>query len=77
MWLSFFNATSFGQTDPLFGRDVSFYVFRLPVWRVDPATGLLVAFLSLVGCGLYYVLSGSFVIEPRRGAGFCSPASAW
>ena len=33
MWLNFFNATSFGQTDPLFGRDVSFYVFRLPVWQ--------------------------------------------
>jgi uncharacterized membrane protein (UPF0182 family) len=69
MWLSFFNATSFGRTDPIFGRDVSFYVFRLPVWESIQQHSLLIAFLSLVGCGLYYVLSGSFVIEPRRGAG--------
>jgi len=70
MWLNFFNATSFGQTDPLFGRDVSFYVFRLPVWQAVQQQALLVSFLTLVGCGLYYVLSGSFVIEPRYGSGF-------
>ena len=69
MWLSFFHATSFNQADPIFGRDVSFYVFRLPVWESIQQQALLVSFLSLVGCGLYYVLSGSFVIEPRRGPG--------
>ena len=70
MWLSFYNATSFGQADPVFGRDVSFYVFRLPVWEAIQRQSLVVAFFTLVGCGLYYVLSGSFVIEPRRGSGF-------
>jgi uncharacterized membrane protein (UPF0182 family) len=70
MWLSFFNATSFGQTDPLFGRDISFYVFRLPVWQSIQQQALITTVLAMVGCGLYYVLSGSFVIEPRRGAGF-------
>ena len=30
-WLSFFNAVPFGAADPLFGRDVAFYVFRLPI----------------------------------------------
>jgi uncharacterized membrane protein (UPF0182 family) len=66
----FFNATSFGQTDPLFGRDISFYVFRLPVWQSLQQQALITAVLAAVGCGLYYVLSGSFVIEPRHGAGF-------
>jgi uncharacterized membrane protein (UPF0182 family) len=70
MWLSFFNATSFGQTDPLFGRDISFYVFRLPVWESLQQQAIITAVLAMVGCGLYYVLSGSFVIEPRHGAGF-------
>lgn len=70
VWLSFFNQTPFGQTDPLFGRDVSFYVFRLPVWRTVQQQSLLVAILALIGCGLYYVLSGSFVIEQRSPAGF-------
>jgi uncharacterized protein len=29
-WLLFRNASSFGVQDPLFGRDIGFYVFRLP-----------------------------------------------
>jgi hypothetical protein len=69
-WLNFFNATDFGQTDPLFGRDASFYVFRLPVWQAIQQQAFVVSLLALVGCGLYYVLSGSFVIEPQRGATF-------
>ena len=27
------NAQPFGVTDPLFQRDVAFYVFQLPLWR--------------------------------------------
>ena len=69
-WLSFFNGVPFDQRDPLFGRDVAFYVFRLPVLEALRAQLLVVAFLSLLGCGLLYVLSGSFVIEPRFGVAF-------
>ena len=29
-WILFSNGGSFGATDPLFGRDVGFYVFKLP-----------------------------------------------
>ncbi len=29
-WLKYFNATSFGQTDPVFHKDIGFYVFELP-----------------------------------------------
>src|SRR5499427_8484722 len=32
--LEYANATPFGQKDPLFGRDLGFYVFELPVWRL-------------------------------------------
>ena len=70
MWLNFFNGVPFGQTDPLFGRDVAFYVYRLPVWRTVQQQAVAVSILALVGCGLYYVLSGSFVIEPRSASGF-------
>ena len=66
-WLTYFNAESFGQADPLFGRDVSFYVFSLPIWQAVQQKALLLSILSLVGCGVYYVLSGSFVIEPGAG----------
>lgn len=32
-WLLFRHAESFGQTDPLFGKDLGFFVFRLPFHR--------------------------------------------
>jgi hypothetical protein len=32
-WLTFLNAVPFGDRDPIFGRDVSFYIFRLPIWE--------------------------------------------
>ena len=31
--LGYVNATPFGTTDPLFGQDLSFFVFQLPLWR--------------------------------------------
>ena len=68
-WLSFFNAAPFGDRDPIFGRDVSFYVFRLPVWQSVREQALTLSFLALVGCGVLYVLSGSFIMESRPGAG--------
>jgi len=68
-WLSFFNGVPFGDRDPVFGRDVSFYVYRLPIWQSIRQQALVMMFLALVGCGLLYVLSGSFVMESRyRGA---------
>ena len=69
-WLSFFHATNFGDKDPLFGRDVAFYVFRLPVWQAVRSQALLLCFLTLIGSGLLYVLSGSFILEPRYGVAF-------
>jgi uncharacterized membrane protein (UPF0182 family) len=66
-WLAFFNGVPFGQADAIFGRDVSFYMFRLPALELLRSQALATVMLALVGCGLYYVLSGSFVIEPRYG----------
>ncbi|MDQ7820001.1 MAG: UPF0182 family protein [Armatimonadota bacterium] len=33
MFVQFVHAQPFGVTDPIFGRDVGFFVFRLPVWQ--------------------------------------------
>jgi hypothetical protein len=33
VWLRFSHATAFGTSDPVFGRDIGFYVFRLPFWN--------------------------------------------
>ncbi|MGK7910391.1 MAG: UPF0182 family protein [Synechococcus sp.] len=58
------NATSFGQTDPLFGLDVGFFVFKLPLLEggVQWLAGLFVCSLLLVL--LVYVLEGD--IDPQR-----------
>ncbi len=42
--LSFFNHSSFGQADPIWGQDLSFYFFTLPVWK-----GLTLLSLFLIG----------------------------
>jgi uncharacterized protein len=64
-WLSFFNAAPFGERDPLFGRDIGFYIFRLPMWQSVRQQALVAAVLTLIGCGVLYVLSGSFILESR------------
>lgn len=46
----FLHARPFGETDPLFGRDVGFYVFRLPVYRML-ADGLF-AWLVVITAGV-------------------------
>jgi len=68
-WLNYFNGVPFGDRDPLFGRDVSFYVFKLPLLQTVRQQALVASFAALIGCALYYVLSGSFVIEQRPNAG--------
>ncbi|MEA5509156.1 UPF0182 family protein [Crocosphaera sp. UHCC 0190] len=32
--LQYFQSTPFGEVDPQFGRDISFYVFKLPYWKL-------------------------------------------
>jgi len=64
-WLSFFHHVAFNVSDPIFGRDVAFYVFRLPIYQLIRQQALIVTLIALGGCGVYYVFSGSFVIEAR------------
>ena len=52
-------AVPFGQKDPLFGQDVSFYVFSLPVFSLGLTLIKTVILLSLVSCGIIYILRGS------------------
>jgi uncharacterized membrane protein (UPF0182 family) len=69
-WLSFLHQVPFGTPDPLFHRDPAFYVFSLPIYQTVRDQALVVAWLALIGSGLIYVLSGSFVLEARYGVAF-------
>jgi len=60
--LQFLNQTPFGVTDPVFGRDLGYYVFTLPL--VGGVLGLLMflVVVALLASGALYALRGDVVI---------------
>ncbi|MBI4279483.1 MAG: UPF0182 family protein, partial [Armatimonadetes bacterium] len=52
--LRFFRPTAFGATDPLFGRDIAFFVFTLPVYRFVQGWLLMAVVLALLAAGAVY-----------------------
>jgi uncharacterized membrane protein (UPF0182 family) len=61
----YLHATPFGRTDPLFGRDLGFYFFALPFWRLLYGWALGLAMGALVLTALVYVLQRSVVLTAR------------
>jgi len=57
--LKFLAGTPFGQTDPLFGRDIGFYVFSLPVYFLGLGLIRTLILLSLIVSAIIYILRGS------------------
>jgi len=57
-WLQFRHAVPFGDRDPIFGQDVSFYVFSLPWYSFVRDALLGVFLLSLVGSTVIYFMPG-------------------
>jgi uncharacterized membrane protein (UPF0182 family) len=50
------NPASFNQQDPIFGRDISFYLFRLPVWHLVEFWLIGTLFFTLASVCLVYLL---------------------
>ena len=70
--LEYLNRTPFGQSDPLFGRDLGFYFFVLPFWRLLHGWGTALVAGTLVLVAAVYVLQRSLVLTargPRLAAG--------
>lgn len=64
-WLMWVNGVSFGQKDPQFHLDVSFYAFDLPWYRFLLAFGFAAAVLSLIAAALtHYLYGGLRVTSP-------------
>ncbi|MGE5803544.1 MAG: UPF0182 family protein [Gemmatimonadota bacterium] len=63
--MAFLRQTPFGVTDPLFGRDIAYYVFSVPV--VAGVLGVLMTLgvLSLLACGALYVMRGDVVVHNK------------
>ena len=64
--LLFFNRTEVGYTDPLFGRDASFFIYALPFLRriLDFFTAALIC--TLLGVIGVYVLQQAVTVKGRR-----------
>jgi uncharacterized protein len=67
VWLRARYATPFGEVDPIFGRDVAFYVFQLPFLDLVRGLLLVLVLLSLAGATLVYVLTGAVGFDQRVG----------
>jgi uncharacterized membrane protein (UPF0182 family) len=63
--LLFRHAQSFGVADPLFGRDVGFYVFVLPLWQRALGLAFAILVLTLVATALVYFLGRVLVLTSR------------
>src|ERR687885_1362142 len=67
-WLGFQAQVPFGQTDPTFGQDISFYVWTLPA--LAAARGWLTGLVILTALGVTVVYAiGLATIEPPIAAG--------
>jgi len=62
-WLQFKNATPFGQTDPQFGLDISFFAFKLPFYQALISWGISLAIISLIAAVAVHYLYGG--IRPQ------------
>ncbi|MEO1590000.1 MAG: UPF0182 family protein [Cyanobacteria bacterium J06632_22] len=63
--LKFLNPVPFGTADPLYGRDISFYVFQLPLYEMLRNGALELLIWSLIVAVVIYALKGE--IRPERG----------
>ncbi len=64
--LEFLHQTPFGFTDPVFGRDLAYYVFTVPV--VAGGLGILTTLgvLALAATGALYTLRGDVVVYQKN-----------
>ncbi|MBF2078653.1 MAG: UPF0182 family protein [Synechococcales cyanobacterium T60_A2020_003] len=60
-----FTSQTFQKADPLFGNNISFYVFRLPLLELLGSVALGITTLALVTNVLIYLLSGNSLSNGR------------
>jgi uncharacterized membrane protein (UPF0182 family) len=58
-YLRFRNQLPFGETDPIFGRDIAFYFFTLPALDAVSELLMMILIVSLVGATLIYLIHGA------------------
>ncbi|MFL5594603.1 MAG: UPF0182 family protein, partial [Gemmatimonadaceae bacterium] len=62
------NGVPLGTHDPIFNRDISFYLFRLPLISGVLGTLITLTLLSIVATAAMYWLRNDIALPPRRAA---------
>ena len=75
-WLYAIHATPFGRTDPVLGRDIAFYLFRLPMLELVHGIALTTIILTIGGVGGAHVAAGNLALDPLRGVIASLPPNA-
>jgi uncharacterized membrane protein (UPF0182 family) len=58
-WLLFNNSTNFGTVDPQFGKDISFFAFKLPMYQSLIGWGISTIILALLAAAaVHYIYGG-------------------
>ena len=58
-WLEYVNATPFGIKDAQFGKDISFYAFKLPMYQSLLSWAISIVILTLlISAGVHYLYGG-------------------
>ena len=75
MYLAWANRHPFGDADPYFGLDSSFYVFEYPVWRDILSFAMSTVILSgLAAAAIHFAVGNLMTGRPARKKGESSPA---
>lgn len=61
--LKYFNATPFGASDPIFGRDIGFYFFELPFIQFAVGLGYWLIIAALLAAAASYALRGVITLR--------------
>ncbi|MFB2936952.1 UPF0182 family protein [Aerosakkonemataceae cyanobacterium BLCC-F154] len=64
-FLEYFQAQSFQMTDPLFNRDIGFYIFGLPIWELLEFWLVALFGFGFAAVALIYLLSGNSISEGK------------
>ncbi|MFT4580092.1 MAG: uncharacterized membrane protein (UPF0182 family) [Nitrospinales bacterium] len=62
--LKYLNASSFNQLDPIFGKDVAFYIFTLPFWLMVKSLIWETLIVISLGVGLIYFFKRFIYVAP-------------
>jgi uncharacterized protein len=62
------HAVPVGEVDPLFGRDIGFYLFKLPAISAALSALVTLTGMSIVAAILLHAMRGALVLPPKRAA---------